>query len=153
MATEQLTYAQIAERLGASVEAARAIVTRHHLPRSRSNDGKTLVSIDVKEIQHRRLSARSRGNHQADRLAATKDQLVAELQAVRALQEAAQVNERISTLEAELAAEQSDRPVTWPIMNRNVTVLTGWLPLRTRPNCRPSALYRKLPRLTNASRH
>ena len=40
----------------------------------------------------------------ANRLAATKDQ--AELQAVRALQEAAQVNERISTLEAELAAEQ-----------------------------------------------
>jgi hypothetical protein len=106
MATEQLTYAQIAERLGASVEAARAIVTRHHLPRSRSNDGKTLVSIDVKEIQHRRLPARSPGNHQAHRLAATKDQLVAELQAVRALQEAAQVNERISTLEAELAAEQ-----------------------------------------------
>jgi len=106
MATEQLTYAQIAERLGASVEAARAIVTRHHLPRSRSNVGKTLVSIDVKEIQHRRLPARSPGNHQADRLAATKDQLVAELQAGRALQEAAQVNERISTLEAELAAEQ-----------------------------------------------
>ena len=72
MATEQLTYAQIAERLGASVEAARAIVTRHHLPRSRSNDGKTLVSIDVKEIQHRRLPARSPGNHRADRLAATE---------------------------------------------------------------------------------
>jgi hypothetical protein len=106
MATEQLTYAQIAERLGASVEAARAIVTRHHLPRSRSNDGKTLISIDVKEIQHRRLPARSPGNHRADRLAATKDKLVNELQAVRALQEAAQVNKRILTLEAELAAEQ-----------------------------------------------
>src|ERR1700746_3215134 len=105
METEQLTYAQIAERLGASVEAARAIVTRHHLPRSRSSDGKTLVSIDVTEIHHRRLPARSRDNHQVDRLAATKDQLVVEMGAVRALQEAAQVNERISTLEAELAAE------------------------------------------------
>ena len=97
MATEQLTYAQIAERLGASVEAARAIVTRHHLPRSRSSDGKTLVSIDVTEIHHRRLSARSRGNHQAVRLAATKDQLVAELQTVHALQEAAQVNPTLPT--------------------------------------------------------
>jgi hypothetical protein len=106
MATEQLTYAQIAERLGASVEAARAIVTRHHLPRSRSNNGKTLVSIDVEAIQYRRVPARSPGNHRADRLAAAKDRPVAELQPVCALQEAAQVNERLSTLEAELAAEQ-----------------------------------------------
>jgi len=60
----------------------------------------------IRKFKHRRLQARSPGNHQADRLAATKYQLVAELQPVRALQEATQVNERISTLEAELAAEQ-----------------------------------------------
>jgi len=35
MATEQLTYAQIGERLSVSAEAARAIVKRHCLPRSR----------------------------------------------------------------------------------------------------------------------
>jgi DNA-directed RNA polymerase specialized sigma24 family protein len=40
MPVEQLTYAQIAERLGVTSEAARAIVKRHRLPRSRSNDGK-----------------------------------------------------------------------------------------------------------------
>ncbi len=44
---EQLTYAQIAERLGVSPEAARAIVKRNRLPRSRANDGKTLVAVDL----------------------------------------------------------------------------------------------------------
>ena len=52
MPTEQLTYAQIAERLSVSPEAARAIVKRHRLPRSRRNDGKTLAAIDLKEIRH-----------------------------------------------------------------------------------------------------
>ena len=33
-------------------EAARAIVKRHRLPRSRSKDGKTLAAIDLKEIRH-----------------------------------------------------------------------------------------------------
>jgi hypothetical protein len=49
MPIEQLTYAQIAERLGVSTEAARAIVKRHRLPRSRSNEGKTLAAIDLEE--------------------------------------------------------------------------------------------------------
>ena len=52
MPAEQLTYAQIAERLSVSPEAARAIVKRYRLPRSRSNDGKTLAAIDLKEIRH-----------------------------------------------------------------------------------------------------
>ena len=52
MPAEQLTYAQIAERLSVSAEAARAIVKRHRLPRSRRNDGKTLAAIDLKEIRH-----------------------------------------------------------------------------------------------------
>ena len=59
MPIEQLTYAQIAERLGISSEAARAIVKRHRLPRSRSNDGKTLVAVDLEEVRHKPLPARS----------------------------------------------------------------------------------------------
>ena len=55
MPVEQLTYAQIAERLGVSSEAARAIVKRMRLPRSRANDGKTLVAVDLDEIQHKPL--------------------------------------------------------------------------------------------------
>ena len=59
MPAEQLTFAQIAERLSVSPEAARAIVKRHRLPRSRSNDGKTLAAIDLEEIRHKPLPARS----------------------------------------------------------------------------------------------
>jgi hypothetical protein len=65
MPTEQLTYAQIAERLGVSAEAARAIVKRHRLPRSRSNDGKTLAAIDLEEIRHKPLPARSPRGHRS----------------------------------------------------------------------------------------
>src|SRR5262249_61616011 len=53
MTTEQLTYAQIAERLSVSPEAARAIVKRHRLPPSPSNDGNTYPAIDLNEISHK----------------------------------------------------------------------------------------------------
>ena len=88
MPIEQLTYAQIAERLGISSEAARAIVKRHRLPRSRSNDGKTLVAVDLEEVRHKPLPARS---PRGDQPVTDK---VAGLQA------------KIATLEAELEAER-----------------------------------------------
>ena len=88
MPAEQLTYAQIAERLSVSPEAARAIVKRYRLPRSRSNDGKTLAAIDLKEIRHKPLPARSpRGRRSVTTVVAT-------------------LKARIATLEAELVAEQ-----------------------------------------------
>src|SRR5262249_44127337 len=130
MPTEQLTYAQIAERLSVSPEAARAVVKSHRLPRSRSNDGKTLAAIDLKEIRHKPLPARSPRRHRsvtnvvatlkarvaeletelvqaeersaghrvdferererADQLVTTQDRMVAELEALRSLLEAAQ---------------------------------------------------------------
>jgi hypothetical protein len=49
---EMLTYAELGERLTISAEAARALVKRHRLPRSRSNDGKTLAQVDLTEISH-----------------------------------------------------------------------------------------------------
>jgi hypothetical protein len=52
MPVEMLTYADLGERLKISPEAARALVKRHRLPRSRSNDGKTLVQVDLTEISH-----------------------------------------------------------------------------------------------------
>jgi hypothetical protein len=52
MPLEMLTYAELGERLKVSPEAARALVKRHRLPRSRSNDGKTLVQVDLSEINH-----------------------------------------------------------------------------------------------------
>ena len=52
MAVEMLSYAELGERLKISPEAARALVKRHRLPRSRSNTGKTLVQVDLTEISH-----------------------------------------------------------------------------------------------------
>jgi hypothetical protein len=84
---EQLTYAQIGERLKISSEGARAIVKRSRLPRSHASDGKTLVAIDLDELPHKPLPARSpRGQPVTD--------VVATLRA------------RIEQLEAELATEQ-----------------------------------------------
>jgi hypothetical protein len=56
MPVELLTYAELGERLKISPEAARALVKRQRLPRSRSNHGKTLVQIDLAEISHSPLS-------------------------------------------------------------------------------------------------
>jgi hypothetical protein len=82
MPIAQLTYAQIADRLGVSTEAARAIVKRHRLPRSRSNDGKTLAAIDLEEIRHKPLPARSaRGDHAVTDVVATPKAKVVELEA------------------------------------------------------------------------
>jgi len=84
---EQLTYAQIGERLKISSDGARAIVKRSRLPRSHASDGKTLVAIDLDELPHKPLPARSpRGQPVTD--------VVATLKA------------RIEQLEADLAAEQ-----------------------------------------------
>src|SRR5262245_17548426 len=52
---EQLTYGQIGERLNISSEGARAIVKRNRLPRSHDKNGKTLVAIDLDELQHKSL--------------------------------------------------------------------------------------------------
>jgi hypothetical protein len=55
MPVEMLTYAELGERLKISSEAARALAKRHRLPRSRSNSGKTLVQVDLSEINHSAL--------------------------------------------------------------------------------------------------
>ena len=88
MPIEQLTYVQIAERLGVSSEAARTIVKRHCLPRSRSNDGKTLAAIDLEEIRHKPLSA-GRSHRSVTEVVATLKARVAEFEA-----ELAQAEER-----------------------------------------------------------
>ncbi len=94
MPIEQLTYAQIAERLGITPDAARAIVQRHRLPRARANDSnKMLVTIDLMDIQHR-----PRRRSSPDQEAAAPDP-VASLLA------------RIAELEAELERRSGDHLV------------------------------------------
>ncbi|XSC46724.1 hypothetical protein ACF1BQ_013980 [Bradyrhizobium sp. RDT10] len=64
MPVEMLTYAELGERLKISAEAARALVKRHRWPRSRSNDSKTLVQVDLTEISHSPISRPPQAAHQ-----------------------------------------------------------------------------------------
>src|SRR6516162_496322 len=86
MAVESLTYAEIGERLGVSVHAARALVKRLRLPRMLNNDRKVITQIDFSEIKHRPQPTppRSAGN-----------------------QALAVLRGRIAELETELGAERS----------------------------------------------
>jgi hypothetical protein len=63
MATEMLSYSQLGDRLSCSPEAARSLVKRLRLPRQKANDGKVLVSVDLSEINHKPMSARSPAGH------------------------------------------------------------------------------------------
>ena len=52
MPLETLTYAALGARLTISAKAARSLVRRLRLPRSLSDDGKALVSVDLAELRH-----------------------------------------------------------------------------------------------------
>jgi hypothetical protein len=52
MPVETLTYAEIGDRLKISPQAARSLAKRLRLPRSHSDGGKALVSVDLAEIRH-----------------------------------------------------------------------------------------------------
>jgi len=62
MSVEPLTYAALGARLKISREAARSLAKRLRLPRSLSDDGKALVSVDLAEIRH---TPRPQGGRQA----------------------------------------------------------------------------------------
>ena len=65
MPIEMLSYSQLGERLDCSPEAARALVRRLRLPRQKANDGKALVSVDLSEINHKPMPARSPADHRS----------------------------------------------------------------------------------------
>ena len=52
MSVETLTYSALGARLNISPVAARSLARRLQLPRSLSEDGKALVSVDLAEIKH-----------------------------------------------------------------------------------------------------
>jgi hypothetical protein len=113
--TEQLTYAQIAERRGISSEAARAIVKRHRLPRSRSNDGKTLVAVDLADLHHTPLPARSpRGDQSVADTVAALNARVAELETALAAKQAELVAEKLCSAghRSDFERDRADRVVT-----------------------------------------
>jgi hypothetical protein len=81
MSVESLTYADLADRLGTSREAARSVVRRLRLPRLTANDGTVRVNVDLTEIQYTPAPRRSPGGHRADFevLKARAEQLQAEV--------------------------------------------------------------------------
>jgi multidrug resistance efflux pump len=86
MAVESLTYAALGQRLGCSPEGARALAKRLRLPRQKANDGKALVVVDLTEIEHKPLPARSPAGHLSvtETLQAKIELLEAELTKVEA---------------------------------------------------------------------
>ena len=52
MSVEILTYGALGARLNISPEAARSLAKRLRLPRSLSEDGRALVTVDLAEIHH-----------------------------------------------------------------------------------------------------
>jgi len=76
MSVEPLTYAALGARLRISREAARSLAKRLRLPRSLSDDGKALVSVDLAEIRH---TPRPPGGREAGNMAAKIEALKAEI--------------------------------------------------------------------------
>jgi hypothetical protein len=65
MSIEMLTYAALGARLNISPQAARSLSRRLRLPRSLSDDGKALVSVDLAEIRHTPRPPRGRASGSA----------------------------------------------------------------------------------------
>ena len=78
MSIEMLTYAALGAHLNISPQAARSLSRRLRLPRSLSDDGKALVSVDLAEIRHTPRPPRGRASSIA-LLAAKIDALTAEI--------------------------------------------------------------------------
>ena len=79
MSVEALTYAALGIRLKVSPEAARSLAKRRRLPRSLSDDGKALVSVDLAEIRHTPRQPRGRQAGNTTILAAKIEALKAEI--------------------------------------------------------------------------
>jgi uncharacterized small protein (DUF1192 family) len=86
MPVETLTYAALGARLTISAGAARSLAARLRLPRAVSDDGKTLVTVDLTKIRHTpRPRGRDAGNVAplAARIAALQAE-IARLEAIAA---------------------------------------------------------------------
>jgi hypothetical protein len=100
MSVEPLTYAALGARLKISREAARSLAKRLRLPRSLSDDGKALVSVDLAEIRH---TPRPPGGRQAGNIAV----LAAQIEALKA--EIARLEARAADHRADFERERADR--------------------------------------------
>ncbi len=101
MPVETLTYAALGARLAISTKAARSLAKRLRLPRSLSDDGKAVVSVDLAEIRH---TPRSPTRREASNVALTAR--IAALQAEIARLEATATGHRA---DYERERERADR--------------------------------------------
>src|SRR5258708_38825929 len=99
MSVETLTYGALGAHLKISPEAARSLAKRLRLPRSLSDDGKALVSVDFAEIRH---TPRPPGGRQAGNIA-----LAAKIEALKA--EIARLEARAANHRADFERERADR--------------------------------------------
>ncbi|UPK38017.1 hypothetical protein IVB18_12425 [Bradyrhizobium sp. 186] len=134
MCVELLTYADLGARLHISREAARSLARRRRLPRSRSEDGKALLSVDVSEV---RSTPRPRRGRRADPIDASLAQIeavkieafkaeVARLEAVATAYRAVFERERADRLAVELtqAAAETTAANAWAaLLEDEVAVL------------------------------
>src|SRR6476646_2447962 len=100
MSVEMLTYAALGARLNISPQAARSLTRRLRLPRSLSDDGKALVSVDLAEIRH---TPRPPGGRQVGNIAL----LAAKIEALKA--EIARLEARAADHRADFERERADR--------------------------------------------
>ena len=85
MGIEQVTYADLAERLNITAEAARSLVRRKQLSRQKANDGKTLVAVDFSDIRHKPVPVVRRADVDALRArVAELEELVKRVEAIAA---------------------------------------------------------------------
>ena len=99
MSIEMLTYAALGARLNISPQAARSLSRRLRLPRSLSDDGKALVSVDLAEIRHTSRPLRSRASSSA--------LLAAKIEALKA--EIARLETTAADHRADFERERADR--------------------------------------------
>lgn len=121
MCVELLTYADLSARLDISREAARSLARRRRLPRSRSEDGKALVSVDFSELRYTSCPRRARradpidaslAKIEAVKIEAFKAEL-ARLEVVAAGNRADFERERADRLAVELTAAKTAAADAW----------------------------------------
>jgi hypothetical protein len=114
MSVESLTYAELADRLGCSPEAARSLSRRLRLSRRPGNDGRTRITVDLTEIQYKPLPARSPGGDRShtDGLNAQIERLEGELARLEVEKQCLEVQAAGHRADFEFERQRSDTLVT-----------------------------------------
>ena len=132
MTVEFLTYGALGARLNISAEAARSLAKRLRLPRSLSEDGKALVSVDFAEIHH---TPQPPGRRHAGHVGLLTAQITA-LQAEVAWLEASSASHRA---DFERERERAERLVAELLQaTAEATAARPATPRNGRPGSRPS---------------